>query len=128
MILHHLVLDAPTLVALAGHRQVSALIHRAHFEADTRLWVPVLSALEADREHPGIAEHVGQLEVLHTADLDYPGVLTIARLARDGVPPGIGAAIHAARDLGDWGTGALVASVEPKAYEGRGVPIFDLNR
>ncbi|MFI9820822.1 hypothetical protein ACIHFC_10185 [Streptomyces sp. NPDC052013] len=49
MILHHLVLDTPTLPALSGNRQESALIHRAHFEAETRLWVPAPSALEADR-------------------------------------------------------------------------------
>ncbi|MGD3106716.1 hypothetical protein [Streptomyces sp. YGL11-2] len=128
MILHHLVLDTPALAALAGNRQVSALIHRAHAEADTRLWVPVLSVLEADRKHLGIAEHVGQLEVIHTLDLDYPAMLSVAQLHRDGVPLGIGAAIHAARNLPEWGADALVATVEPKAYEGRGVPVFDLNR
>jgi hypothetical protein len=128
VILHHLVLDTPTLLALSGNRQVSALIHRAHFESETRLWVPVLSVLEADREHLGIAEHVGQLDVIHTVDLDYPAALEVARLRRDGVPPGTAAAIHAARNLPEWGTDALVATVDPKAYEGRGVPVFDLNR
>jgi hypothetical protein len=128
VILYHLVLDAPTLLALSGNRQVSALIHRAHFETETRLWVPTLSVLEADREHLGIAEHVGQLEVLHTVDLDYAAVLAVAALHRDGVPPGIGAAVHAARHLPEWGAGALVATVNAKAYEGRGVPTLDLNR
>ncbi|PJE94169.1 hypothetical protein CUT44_28165 [Streptomyces carminius] len=127
MILHHLVLDAPTLVALSGNRQVSALIHRAHFEPETRLWVPVLSALEADREYPGIAEHIGQLEVVHTVDLDYPALLTVTGLHRDGVPPGIAAAVHAARHLPVWDTDALVATVEPKAYVGLAVPLLDLN-
>ena len=97
MILHHLVLDTPTLLALSGNRQVSALVHRAHFETDARLWVPALSVLEADRERLGIAEHVGQLEVVHTVDLDYPAALAVARMERDGVPPGVAAAIHAAR-------------------------------
>ncbi|GAA2389761.1 hypothetical protein GCM10010420_11880 [Streptomyces glaucosporus] len=128
MILHHLVLDAPTLVALSGNRQVSALVHRAHFEPETRLWVPVLSALEADHAYPGIAEHIGQLEVVHTVDLDYPALLTVTRLHRDGVPPGIAAAVHAARHLPEWGADALVATVEPKAYEGCAVPVLDLNR
>jgi hypothetical protein len=128
VILHHLVLDAPALMALSGNRQVSALIHRAHFEVETRLWVPVLSALEADCEHPGLAEHIGQLDVIHTVDLDYPATLAVAQLRRDGVPPGIGAAIHAARHLPEWGADALVATVDPKAYEGRGVPVFDLTR
>ncbi|MEV8321300.1 hypothetical protein AB0Q95_44860 [Streptomyces sp. NPDC059900] len=128
MILHHLVLDTPTLLALAGNRQVSALIHRAHFETDTRLWVPALSVLEADREHRGMAEHVGQLEVLHTVDLDYPATLTTAALHHDGVPVGVGAAIHAARHLPGWGADALIATVAAKAYEGYGVPVVDLNR
>ncbi|MCT7356605.1 hypothetical protein N4P33_31330 [Streptomyces sp. 15-116A] len=128
MILHHLVLDTPTLLALSGNRQVSALIHRAHFETETRLWVPALSALEADRERLGIAEHVGQLEVLHIVNLDYPAVLAVARMQRDGVPPGIGAAVHAARHLPEWGADALVATVDAKAYEGRGVPVLDLER
>ncbi|MFI8945549.1 hypothetical protein ACIGO6_03415 [Streptomyces sp. NPDC053750] len=128
MILHHLVLDTPTLMALSGNRQVSALIHRAYFETETRLWVPTLSVLEAERELLGIAEHVGQLDVMHTVDLDYPAVLAIARLGRDGVPPGIGAAIHAARHLPEWGADALIATVAPKAYEGRGLPVLDLNR
>jgi hypothetical protein len=128
VILHHLVLDAPTLAALSGNRQVSALVHRAGLEAETRLWVPVLAVLEADREHLGIAERVGQLDILHTLDLDYAAALTVAQLGRDGVPPGIAAAIHAARHLPLWDTHPLVATVSPKAYEGRGVPVFDLTR
>ncbi|MFE7439308.1 hypothetical protein ACFU7X_02380 [Streptomyces chartreusis] len=128
MIQHHLVLDAPTLLALSGNRQVSALVHRAHFEPEMRLWAPVLSILEADAEHVGIAEHVGQLDVIHTVDLDYPGILTVAQLRRDGVPFGIGAAVHAARHLPEWGADALVATVAPKVYEGQGVPFLDLNR
>ncbi|MER6385832.1 hypothetical protein [Streptomyces sp. NPDC001250] len=44
------------------------------------------------------------------------------------MPLGIGAATHAARHLPEWGTDAFVATVDPKAYEGRGVPVLDLNR
>ncbi|QZZ30038.1 hypothetical protein A7X85_30740 [Streptomyces sp. ST1015] len=128
MIVHHLVLDTPTLMALSGNRQVSALIHRAYFEAETRLWAPTLSILEADREHLGLAEHIGQLEVIHTVDLDYPATLAVAQLHRDGVPLGVGAALHAASHLPEWGADALIASVQPKAYAGRGVPVLDLNR
>jgi hypothetical protein len=116
------------MLALSGNRQVSVLIHRAHFEPETRLWVPVLSVLEADAEYLGMAEHVGQLDVIHTLDLDYAGMLAVARLRRDGVPPGIAAAIHAVRHLPEWGADALIATVEPKAYEGRGVPVLDLDR
>ncbi|AZQ36632.1 hypothetical protein EJ357_26970 [Streptomyces cyaneochromogenes] len=128
MIQQHFVLDTPTLLALSGNRQVSALIHGAHFEPDVRLWAPTVCVLEADAEHLGLAEHIGQLEVIHTVDLDYPATLAIAQLRRDGVPPGIGAAIHAVRHLPDWGTDALVATVAAKAYDGRGVPFLDLTR
>jgi hypothetical protein len=51
-----------------------------------------------------------------------------AQLYRDGVSLGIGAAIHTARHLPERGADALVATVDPKVYEGRGVPVFDLNR
>lgn len=128
MIQHHLVLDTPTLLALSGNRRVSALIHRAHVEPETRLWAPTLSVLEADAAYEGFAEHVGQLDVIHTVDLDYPAVLTIGRLRRDAVPAGIAAAVHAVRHLPEWGAVALVATVDPKAYEGQGVPVLDLNR
>ncbi|KKD11489.1 hypothetical protein TR66_30630, partial [Streptomyces sp. WM6391] len=67
-------------------------------------------------------------DVMHTVDLDYPAVLAVAQLSRDGVPPGIGAAIHAARHLPEWGADALIATVAPKAYEERGLPVLDLNR
>ncbi|WP_405921714.1 hypothetical protein [Streptomyces sp. NBC_00122] len=128
MIQHQFVLDTPSLLALSGNRQMSALIHQAFLDADTRLWAPVLSILEADLEHAGIAEHIGQLDVIHTIDLDYPATLAVAQLCRDGVPAGIAAAVHAVRHLPEWDAGALVATVEPKAYEGHGVAVFDLKR
>ncbi len=124
----HLVLDGPSLLGLSGNRQMSALVHRAFLDGDTRLWVPVLAILEADRERAGIAEHVGQLDVIHTVDLDYPGVLAVAKLCQEGVPAGVAAAVHAVRNLPDWGVGALVATIEPKLYEDHGVGVLDLNR
>jgi hypothetical protein len=127
LIQHHLVLDAPTLLALSGNRQVSALIHRAHSEPETRLWSPVLSILEADAEHLGLAEHVDQLGVILTVDLDYAAMLAVARLCGDGVPPGsrLPSMLY---DLCLSGAGALVAMVDTKAYEGRGVALLNLNR
>ncbi len=75
---------------------------RETLAADTRLWVPVLSVLEADVILAGIAEHIGQLDVIHMLDLDYPAVLAVAQLCRDGVPAGVAAAVHAARHLPEW--------------------------
>ncbi|WP_338674551.1 hypothetical protein V1460_17115 [Streptomyces sp. SCSIO 30461] len=128
MILHHLILDTATLLALSGNRQVSALIHRANLEPEMRLWVPVLAVLQADLENPGTAEHIGQLEVLHTIDLDYPATLAIAQLHRAGTPVGAAAAVHAAKTLPLWDTGALVATVTPDLYDEHSIRIFDLNR
>ncbi|MEU3772602.1 hypothetical protein AB0F11_05185 [Streptomyces sp. NPDC032472] len=128
MIQRHLVLDSPSLLALSGNRQMSALIHRAFLDGDTRLWAPVLAILEADREHAGIAEHVGQLDVIHAVDLDYAAVLAVAQLCRNGVPPGVAAAVQAVRNLPDWGADALVATIEPKMYEHLEVGVLDLNR
>ncbi len=128
MIHHHVVLDAPTLVALSGNRQVSALIHHAHLEPDTRLWAPVLSVLQADIEYRGIAQHVGQLDVIHTLDLDYPAALAAAQWHHEGVPLGIAAALHAVRHLPEWDADALIGTVSPQAYRGQKVPLLDLNR
>lgn len=128
MIHQHVILDTPTLVALSGNRQVSALIHHAHLEPETQLWAPVLSILQADLEYRGIAQHVGQLDVIHTLDLDYPAALAAAGLHHDGLPLGVAAAVHAVRHLPEWDADALVATVSPKAYEEQRVPLLDLNR
>ncbi|MEV8016820.1 hypothetical protein AB0O76_10820 [Streptomyces sp. NPDC086554] len=62
------------------------------------LWVPVVCSLEAERERPGIVEYIGvMVDVLHLIDDDYAMAVTPAALQRDGVPYGIGAAVHAAR-------------------------------
>ncbi|WP_327368498.1 hypothetical protein [Streptomyces sp. NBC_01217] len=81
------------------------------------------------RERSRLIEHVGQLEVLHTLDLDYAGTYGVMLLHREGVPVGIAASVHAARSLLlDPESDALVATVAPDAYEGAGVRVFDLNR
>lgn len=128
MIQQHVILDTPTLVALSGNRQVSALIHQAHLEQETRLWAPVLSILHADLEYRGIAQHIGQLDVIHTLDFDYPAALAAAQLHHAGTPLGIAAAVHAVGHLPEWEADALIATVSPGAYEGQKVPLLDLNR
>ncbi|MER6384877.1 hypothetical protein ACWDBD_07005 [Streptomyces sp. NPDC001118] len=124
-----LVLDTPTLVALGGNKQVSGLVHTAATTGDLRLWVPMLCLLEAERERSGITEHVGLLlDALHLVDDDYALTLTVAELGRRGVPHGMAAAVHMSRPNPAVPLGALVATVEPDAYGGLGVPVFDLNR
>jgi hypothetical protein len=114
---------------VGGNKQVSGLIHAAAASGDVRLWVPVLCLLEAERERAGIVDHVGVLvDVLHLVDDDYAMALTISVLCRDGVPFGVGAAVHAARPNQTLPEGALIATVAPKPYAGLGVGVMDLNR
>lgn len=68
------------------------------------------------------------MTVTVTTVLISPVCPAVAQMSRDGVLPGLGAAIHVARHLPEWGADALVATVAPKAYEGRGLPVPALNR
>ncbi|WP_260860223.1 hypothetical protein [Streptomyces cupreus] len=127
--IEHFVLDAPTLLAMGGNKQVSGLIHAAADSDDVRLWVPVLCLLEAERDRAGIVEHVGVLvDVLRVVDDDYAMAVTIAELCHGGVAFGVAAAVHAARPNLMVPEGALVATVVPQAYRGLGVGVMDLNR
>ncbi|MFD7164747.1 PIN domain-containing protein [Streptomyces violascens] len=127
MILEHYVLDTSTLLALGGNKQVSGLIHIASGDPTVRLWVPVVSALEAERERAGVVDYLGILDTLHTLDADYEAAHAIAALYRRQVPFGVAAAVHAARPTMDRPDGALIATVGPQAYDGLGVPVMDLN-
>nr|WP_203607016.1 hypothetical protein [Streptomyces sp. SID11385] len=116
------------MLGLGGHRQVSALIHTAYADPEVRLWVPLLVLAEAERERPGLSEHVGQLNVLHTLDVDYTALHTVAELVRDGTPWGVAAAVQAVRALPVWHLTGSVATVDAAAYEQHTVPVVDLLR
>lgn len=125
----HYVVDAPTLVAMGGDKQVSGLIHAAAASDDVRLWVPVLCLLEAERERAGIVDHVGVLvDALHVLDDDHAMAVTVAELRGMGVAFGVSAAVHAARPNQMLPVGGLIATVAPEPYEGLGVGVMDLNR
>ncbi|MGW0881595.1 hypothetical protein [Streptomyces sp. NPDC002671] len=127
--IEHYVLDSPTLLAMGGNKQVSGLIHAAASSDDVRLWAPVLCLLEAERERAGIVAHTGVLlGVLRVIDDDYAMAVTVAELVRDGVVPGIAAAVHVARPNPMLPDGALVATVAPELYDGLGAGVMDLNR
>ncbi|MFE2034528.1 hypothetical protein ACFXBB_14965 [Streptomyces scopuliridis] len=128
MNLDHYILDTDTLLALGGNKQVSGLIHIASEDAFVRLWVPVTSALEAERQRAGIIDCIGVLDTLHTLDTDYAAAHAIAELHGRSIPIGVAAAVHAARPTTNRPEGALVATVTADAYEGLGVPVMDLNR
>ncbi|MFD0032409.1 hypothetical protein ACFVJK_29915 [Streptomyces sp. NPDC127172] len=127
MIVEHYILDSATLLALGGHKQVSGLVHVAAGDPTVRLWVPIVSALEAERERTGIVDYLGILDVLHTLDTDYEAAHAIADLHRRNVPFGVAAAVHAARPTLDRFDGALVATIAPSDYEDLGAPVMDLN-
>lgn len=127
MIFEHYVLDTETLLALGGNKQVSGLIHIAAEDPSVRLWVPIVSALEAERQRRGIVDYVGILDTLHTLEADYDTAHAIADLYRQDVPFGVAAAIHAARPTMERPEGALIATVAPEPYTGLGVRIMDLN-
>nr|WP_217422884.1 hypothetical protein [Streptomyces sp. 8P21H-1] len=126
--MEHYVLDTSTLLALGGHKQVSGLIHVAASDPTVCLWVPIVCALEAERERSGIVDYLGILDVLHTLDADYATAHTIADLHRHGAPFGVGAAVHATRPTLERPDGALIATNDPHAYEGLGAPVMDLNQ
>lgn len=127
MILDHYIVDTDTLLALGGNKQVSGLIHIASEDAFVRLWIPITSALEAERQRAGIIDYIGILDTLHTLDTDYAAAHAIAQLHGQGVSFGVAAAVHAARPTISRPEGALVATVTADAYEGLGVPVMDLN-
>lgn len=128
MTLEHYVLDTDTLLALGGNKQVSGLIHVAAKDPWVRLWVPIVSALEAERQHSGIVGYLGILDTLHTLEADCQAAHAIAELHQRAVPFGVAAAVYAARPTMDRPEGSLIATVTPDAYSGLGVPVMNLNR
>ncbi|MFI1801056.1 hypothetical protein ACH427_27385 [Streptomyces sp. NPDC020379] len=92
-----------------------------------RLWVPVISALEAERHRAGIIDYLGILDTLHVLDADYATAHAIAELHRREIPFGAAAAVHASRPTLDRPDGALIATVAPPSYAGLGVPVMNLN-
>ncbi|TDC77461.1 hypothetical protein [Streptomyces hainanensis] len=129
MIQQHLVIDQPTLLALgSGNRNASTLIHHAGLDSSTRLWVPVLCVLEADRERHGVAAHVGALEVLNAVDLTFSDILAVSQLCAAGLTPGIAHAVQVAAPSFERPEGAIVATIAPDAYQGTGARVMDLNK
>jgi hypothetical protein len=128
VILDHFVLDTDALLALGANKQVSGLVHIAAGDSSVRLWVPLVSALEAERQRIGIIDCIGILDTLYTLETDDDAAHAVAELHRHDVPFGVAAAVHAARPTLSRPEGALVATVNSAAYDGLGVPVMDLNR
>ncbi|WP_425580268.1 hypothetical protein [Streptomyces polychromogenes] len=110
------------LAAGRGNVLVSRLIHRAHGEVGWFLYAPACALVEADRVRPGTAEHLAALPGVTILDLDLPAALAVAREET-------WAAAHtryAARPTADRPEGAIVATTEPKRWDGEPVRVLDL--
>ena len=76
----HIVLDQAVMIAAGrGNLLASRLIHRAYTEAGWFLYAPACALVEADRAHPGAAEHIAALPGVTVLGLYLPAALTIAR-------------------------------------------------
>lgn len=87
----------------------------------------MLSVIEAERERPGIAVHIGRLGIA-TVDLDYPATLTCCHLHQVGLPFESAAAVEAALRVGKEYEQPFIATVHPGLYEKRFARVVDLNR
>ncbi|MFJ8827799.1 hypothetical protein ACIREE_39465 [Streptomyces sp. NPDC102467] len=75
-----------------------------------------------------MVDYLGILDVLHTLDTDHAAAHAVADLYRQGVPFGVGAAVHGARPTLEWPDGALIATTDPRAYDGLPAAVMDLNQ
>ncbi|MFD9337942.1 hypothetical protein ACFWBF_26605 [Streptomyces sp. NPDC060028] len=119
----HIVLDeTATTAAGQGNVLASRLIHRAHAEAGWFLYAPACALVEADRTRPGTAEHLAALPGIIVLDLDLPGALAVARHETWAVAH----CLHSAQPTADRPDGAIVATTDPKRWEGEPVRVLDL--
>jgi hypothetical protein len=120
----HVVLDDTAMVAAGqGNLLASRLIHRAHAEPGWHLYATTCALVEADRERPGVAEHVAALPRITILDLDLPAALAVAR-----ADSWAGAhSQHAAQPNPERPNGAVIATVIPEWWKGTPVRILDLS-
>ncbi|MCJ1679155.1 hypothetical protein MTF65_17775 [Streptomyces sp. APSN-46.1] len=119
----HIVLDETAMTAAGqGNVLASRLIHRAHAEPGWFLYAPTCALVEADRARPGTAEHLAALPGVIVLDLDLPAVLAVARQETWGAAH----CAHAAQPTAERPDGAIIATTEPKRWEGEPVRVLDL--
>ncbi|WBB63887.1 hypothetical protein O7599_15785 [Streptomyces sp. WMMC500] len=120
----HIVLD-DTAMASAGQGNVlaSRLIHRAHAEPGWFLYAPACALVEADRRRPGTAEHLAALPGVTVLDLDLPAALAVAQQETWAAAH----SAHAARPTPDRPDGAVLATADPRRWEGEQVRVLDLS-
>lgn len=118
-----IVLDHHGLLALGrGHRLLSGFIVAAHEDPLFTVIVPALGLAEATRSRPGIATHLAQLSAVEVASVDRIVADTMGRTAASLFPGQGWPVLHAAAV--SMTTGWEVATTEPEAYRGLGVPLL----
>ncbi|MCX4906030.1 hypothetical protein [Streptomyces sp. NBC_00878] len=119
------ILDHHGLLALGrGHRVLSGFIVAAHEDPLYTVVVPALSLAEATRSRPGISGHLAQLPAVEVASVDRIVADTMGRIATTLFPEHGWSAVHVAAV--SMATGWEVATTEPGAYRGFGVPVLPL--
>ncbi|MFJ1757375.1 hypothetical protein [Kitasatospora sp. NPDC088134] len=119
----HIVLDATAMVAVSrGNPLATHLIHRAHTEPGWHLYATTCALIEADRQHPGTAEHLAALPGITLLALDLPAALALAAdttwahaHTRDAAAP-----------TPQRPDGALVATADPYRWKGEPVRVITL--
>lgn len=120
----HIVLDDTAMTAAGqGNVLASRLIHRAHAEPGWFLYAPACALVEADRGRPGTAEHLAALPGITVLDLDLPAALAVAKQRTWATAH----SSHAAQPTPERPDGAVLATTDPKRWEGQPVRVLDLS-
>ena len=119
----HVVFDDTAMVAAGRGSQIaSRLIHRAHTDAGLSLYATTCALVEAERAHPGMAEHVASLPAFNLLDLDLSAAIAVARETTWALAH----TRYAAAPTPDRPDGALVATADPGRWSGQPVRVIDV--
>jgi hypothetical protein len=119
-------LDATALAALGSSRRVSVLLLTAAPHFQLQIYAPVTCVDAADRIRPGIARHVGRLDIVEPVDLTYSVVLHLReRTPQESLD--IAHVIALARPNPQWFTGLIVATTRPNQYTEHELAIYPVS-
>lgn len=121
---HQLVVFDHTAMIAAGRGSglASRLIQRAHSDDGLSLFATTCALVEAERAHPGTAEHVASLPAFTLLDLDLSAALAVAR----DTTWAFAHTRHVAAPTLDRPDGTLVATAEPELWSGQPVRVIDV--
>jgi hypothetical protein len=119
----HVVFDDTAMVAASrGSLVASRLIQRAHTDEGLSLYATTCALVEAERAHPGTAEHVASLPAFTLLDLDLSAALAVAR----DTTWALAHTRHVAAPTLDRPDGTLVATADPDRWIGQPVRVIDV--